>query len=594
MDYSLKLNKKIISDIHTGKGYSESLKDSHILDTVLNTDGIQPFKSSQLAIWPIYFAFSNLPPTIRMNKDNLVTAVFWVGTKPPMQVLLKALQEVMNRLQVEGLTIKLPSGVHTFQIYPLFGVFDLMAKAPILNMIQHNGSHGCPTCLQQGESYQRCWVYLPNGLYTERTHEGVIKDACSAITSNCIVNGIKGKSVLANLIDVIDGVPVDYMHCVLEGITKKILQIWIRDNARGMASIDALLMQQHPPHDFSRPPRSILHHKYWKASEYRNWLLYYSLPLLSGVLPPLHLHHFALLVCSMHMLLQECVKEVEIRAAEDMLTKFYELLPELYGNECCTINAHLLIHLTKYVCLWGPLWTHSAFGFESFNGHLTGMINSKQKIGEQLLYSLEVSSTLANITDKLQGVESEATLKYLNMSWNCYRCNMSQIVPGTYSVGPLSAVSAEELALVRCYFGQLNTEVHSFDRLYHNNSLYHSVQYGREGGKRNSTVCCYRENHAVQLGVIQRFAVTSESVGLALISPFERSTAYLKTIGNPGREVLKKYSEVDLLSVFVFPVKKALLPVCVVPTASFICKCVLLNCTATDYVIKIPNNFEHH
>lgn len=79
-----------------------------------------------------------------------------------------------------------------------------------------------------------------------------------------------------------------------------------------MANVDALLMEQHPPHDFSRPPRSILHHKYWKASEYKNWLLYYSLPLMSGVLPPLYLHHFALLVCSMHILLQESIKEVEI------------------------------------------------------------------------------------------------------------------------------------------------------------------------------------------------------------------------------------------------------------------------------------------
>lgn len=312
-----------------------------------------------------------------------------------MKVLFKALQQVMDRLQTDGFTVDLPTGSHTFRLCPLFGVFDLIAKAPALNMMQHNGHHGCSTCLLPGESCQRRWVYLPNYIYPERTHQSVMNDANAALRDNQVSNGIKGVSGLADLVDLVDGIPIDYMHCVLEGVTKRILEAWVRSNRRAMANVDLLLLQQRPPHEFSRPPRSILkHRKYWKASEYRNWLLYYSLPLLSDVLPPLHLHHFALLVCSMHILLQEGLKEVQIQAAEDMLQAFYVLLPELYGNVCCTLNSHLLIHLTKYVRLWGPLWTHSAFGFESLNGHITSMITSKYKIAEQLLYSIEVSNTL--------------------------------------------------------------------------------------------------------------------------------------------------------------------------------------------------------
>lgn len=92
---------------------------------------------------------------------------------------------------------------------------------------------------------------------------------------------------------------------------------------------------QHPPHDFSRPPRSILkHRKYWKASEFRNWLLYYS---LSSELPPLFAHHHALLVCSIHMLLQDKLKEIQIQVAEDMLMAYYELFPQLYGKINCTL-----------------------------------------------------------------------------------------------------------------------------------------------------------------------------------------------------------------------------------------------------------------
>ena len=133
-------------------------------------------------------------------------------------------------------------------------------------------------------------------------------------------------------------------------------------------SVDNLFMKQRPPHEFSRPPRSIKSHlSYWKASEFRSWLLFYSLPFLLNVLPPLYLHHFALLVCFIHILLQKQITQVRCNAVEEMLLDFYNLFPKLYGLSNCTMNPYFL-------CLWGPLWTHSAFSFKSMNGSLTAMV----------------------------------------------------------------------------------------------------------------------------------------------------------------------------------------------------------------------------
>lgn len=153
-----------------------------------------------------------------------------------------------------------------------------------------------------------------------------------------------------------------------------------------------------------------------------------------NVLPPLYLHHFSLLVCAMHILLQSQITEVQIQAAEEMLLSFHELIPELYDEKHCTLNAHLLIHLTKYVRLWGPLWTHSAFGFESMNGYITSMIHSKHKIADQLLFSIDVSNTLGTLQDQLVQTESEQTLSFICPT-STYSKNMSKILPGTYSVG---------------------------------------------------------------------------------------------------------------------------------------------------------------
>ncbi len=127
------------------------------------------------------------------------------------------------------------------------------------------------------------------------------------------------------------------MHAVLEGVTRWLLRTWIDSHnhnqpyyiGRCVKKLDKLLLQQQPPHELSRSPRSLeAHLKYLKASELRSWLLFYSLPLLLDILPSLYLHHFALLVCAVHILLQDSFTKQQIDAADEMIM---ELLPDLYG-----------------------------------------------------------------------------------------------------------------------------------------------------------------------------------------------------------------------------------------------------------------------
>jgi hypothetical protein len=603
MGYCSKRKGQFLHDIHTGTGCSHLHNKPNVLGAIFNTDGVQPYRSSTVAVWPLYLAFANLPPNIRMNRDNIVTIAVWVGSKPPMKILFEPLREALARLsEPNGLTIALPDGTKSFTLALLFGIFDLIAKAPVLNMHQHSGSNGCSVCLHPGESFSRRRVYAAGVNYACRSHEMYLTDATKALTEGTIVNGIKGSSPLTDLVDLCDSVPVDYMHCVLEGVTKRLLEVWAKstDSAAyigpSLGQVDKTLLMQRPPHDFSRPPRSIIkHRKYWKASEFRNWLLYYSLPLLSDVLPPLFVHHHALLVCSNHILLQNKLQEVQIQVAEDMLAAYYELLPELYGKINCTLNSHLLIHLPKYVRLWGSLWTHSAFGFESFNGFVTSMIHSKFKLGDQLLYSLDVADTLAVLTSRLTEVESEKTLEFLSMKTSHHR-NMSQLFPGTYSIGNfVSSLSQQESELLAQLSGNRSLEGRSFHRLYHNDTLYHSTQYGKKDGKRNSTVCCYKENSVQKFGVIQKFVSCSRSINAALITPFKiADMSLLKRLGNPNRNILQSYAEADLLNAFVIPVEKNLLPLCAIPISDLLCKCVYVTCSTINCVIKIPNNFEHH
>ena len=198
-----------------------------------------------------------------------------------------------------------------FKVKLVLANFDLPAKASVLNCKQFNGKYGCTVCYHPGLRLSNgARVYLPS-LYRERTHAEVISAAEKAETEQQAVKGIQGMSPLATIIDVVDAVPIDYMHSCLEGVMKLFMKYWFTSSyhgepfylGRNLSEIDTKFLKQRPPSEFSRAPRSINKHlSYWKASELRNWMLFYSLPLLLDHLPSLYFHHYALFVCAMHIL----------------------------------------------------------------------------------------------------------------------------------------------------------------------------------------------------------------------------------------------------------------------------------------------------
>ena len=161
-------------------------------------------------------------------------------------------------------------GHSTVRLKPLFGVFDTIAKAPVMNMKQFNGKYGCPTCLNPGTRQHTCTqVYLPGNEYPTRSNTSIHRDADEAEWSGTAVNGIKGRSKLSGFVDLPNAIPMDYMHCVLEGVVKWLLEAWVSSTSHGCAhyigrrvkQVDSELLNQCPPHEFGRAPRSIEKHR---------------------------------------------------------------------------------------------------------------------------------------------------------------------------------------------------------------------------------------------------------------------------------------------------------------------------------------------
>lgn len=214
----------------------------------------------------------------------------------------------------------------------------------------------------------------------------------AAVTNGEAVRGIMGATPLARIptLDLVWGIVPDYMHCVLEGVTKQLTEAWMSSTASPfyigvfINDIDDRLQKITPPTLFSRCPRGLKERALWKAKEWRYWLLYYALPCLQHVLPRQYHNHFSLLCQGIFLLLKKKVQMSDITASEALLERFLHQVAPLYGEVAETSNIHLLKHLPKSVSKLGPLWATSMFPFENCNGTLLKFITASKGAPQQV------------------------------------------------------------------------------------------------------------------------------------------------------------------------------------------------------------------
>ena len=239
---------------------------------------------------------------------------------------------------------------------------DLPAKSMLFNLKQFNGQFGCSTCTHPGrydnELRARLYEYTTSHSVAVRTAEETRRFANIAETTGTVVFGVKGKNVFGDLVGIPDNLPIDWMHCVCEGIMKRqLFKRWFDPcfatetySVLGFAAeLERSLLSVRVPHDFTRKPRSLNELKNWKASEFRLFVLFAGLPclrnaVLSDEFEVDHFYHFALLVTALRFLHSIPISKVCAETAQVLLDNFVRLLPSLYSIQECTYNTHALLH----------------------------------------------------------------------------------------------------------------------------------------------------------------------------------------------------------------------------------------------------------
>ncbi|CAN7986808.1 unnamed protein product, partial [Ixodes hexagonus] len=341
------------------------------ISLLFNIDCLPIAKSSSKQFWPILASVAEC-----CNPEPFVVALF-EGVKKPESLddYLADLISEMSTLQREGITEgsqKCAVHVHTF-------ICDAPARAFLKCIKGHGGYFSCEKCTQEGTFSESCRkVILPEVSTPLRTDE--------AFLSQDQEEHHHGQSPLVKLkMGMVSQFPLDYTHLVCLGTMRKLLQYWVRGRPhksklpqRTQTGISTMLvrLRKHTPQEMARKPRGLGKLERWKATELRNFLLYFGPLVLKGQMEKCYYQHFLKLGTAVSILASPRLCQVELELAETLLREFVLDAEDLYGEGIYVYNVHSLVHLPADVQKFGHLDTFSAFRFENFLGQLKRELKS--------------------------------------------------------------------------------------------------------------------------------------------------------------------------------------------------------------------------
>ena len=229
-------------------------------------------------------------------------------------------------------------------------------------------------------------------------------------------HGVKGTSILNELLfyNPVINTNIDYMHSILEGVTKRFFFIWFVDtDAVGsikmhLDKINERLLNIRPPSFIPNTPRSIKLWRLWRAHEFLSFLLYYSLPVFFKLMEVQYYKNLIKFVLCMQNLLKKKIVKADLDTIQLILEDFVEEANQLYGNSI----MHEIIHLVKCTRDFGPLNSTNSFPFEEINRKILRLIHGRDLVGEEFIKHLTIYQALENFRNNI--VSNEKIVEFLD------------------------------------------------------------------------------------------------------------------------------------------------------------------------------------
>lgn len=393
--------KTIAPGIYYHFGLSNGIKkylDKHFSDEtikiVVGVDGLPLSKSSGSCFWPI------LGYIRQYNQIVFPIGIYWGHEKPyDSNIFMKDFIDEVQNLSLNGISVELLNKNNKKIIINKKVVIDAFccdspAKAYLLKIKGHTGFYSCTRCMVQGKYLLRR-VCIPDVNCIKRTHEDFINHIHEEYhLSENITNIINIPGI-----NITQHFTLDYMHLVCLGVVKKILTLWKGSKDIGRLNVNSqkfpinvikqistnlLLIKNSIPCDFSRKPRGLDDLARWKATEFRQFLLYTGISVLRSIIPKPIYDHFLCLSVAMTIFLSPNLDHLSI-LAKSLMISFVKEFGSLYGTHFISHNIHGLIHLIDDYNTFGCLDQISCFKFENYMGQLKKMVRKHDKPLQQVV-----------------------------------------------------------------------------------------------------------------------------------------------------------------------------------------------------------------
>lgn len=397
----------------------------------INLDGIPIAKSTNAQFWPV------LGKLDCSNEPFLIGLFYGNGKPTPLDEYLEPL--VNDLLLLKGNSKIDIDGKPTY--VTLKGIIcDAVGRAFIKGTAAHNSKYGCEKCKVKGEYHERTMCFLDENAECRSNNDFLAFQVSenSETTSededlldDCIKLHIKRSSPLIGIVNLVDEFPLEFMHLVCLGVTKRLLRFLTKKvpsklSSRSLSEINRRLdiVSDQFPSDFARKPRSLEFADRFKATECRMFLLYTGPIVLKDILSRKSYEHFLLLHFSIKQLTQpQLLTSDELRFVQECLLSFIRHSKALYGKVFVSYNVHSICHLVEDYKRFGPLDNFSAFCFESYLGSLKRMLRSHNRPLSQMKKRIEENLSVVN---RLSPVDEH--LGSYNKENNCYHsCSLKAV-----------------------------------------------------------------------------------------------------------------------------------------------------------------------
>jgi len=345
-------------------------------------DGIPLFRSSTTSMWPILCLVRNVDAL-----EPFVVGIFCGKEKPgnAAEFLSEFISDATELLG-SGFCVEdknYPVQIHSF-------VCDAPARAFLKGIKSHSGYSACEKCTVHGQySGKVIFPSINDPLRTDESFNAMTDEDHHVVT--CPLNSLP--------IGFVSQFGFDYMHLACLGVMKRFLLYWkgpvgplsvrLARNSILELSKRIVVLASYSPVEFARKLRHIDDILRWKATEFRQFLLYFGPFVLDGILPDYLFQHFMLLFAGMRILASKQLAHQFCDYANELLVKFVKDTETLYGKEAMVYNVHSLVHLAADVKRLGCLDEFSAFVFENKLGQLKKLVRKPQQPIQQVLRRLD-------------------------------------------------------------------------------------------------------------------------------------------------------------------------------------------------------------